>query len=701
MALIDIIMRAKDETNGVLEDGAEQMDEMDEKAKGLTSTLKGMRGPALAVTGVLTGLGIAGIKFATDLGEAQNKANEVFGTSVDVVQEFARTSARDFGISAAAANEYAGTLGLILNASGLTQQASADMSVDLVKLSADLASFGNIPIDVALEKLRAGLVGEVEPLRTVGVLLNAATVEAKAMELGLVDASGELSEAAKVQARYALIVEQTATAQGDFGRTSDSVANQMRILKAQGEDLLAVMGTELLPVAGKLLEWAINMAAAFINLPRPIRLAVIAGTALAGVLAGLVLVLPPLIAGFGALGVAVATLSGPLGILALVGALTAGVVGYNLFTNAMNEATIAAERQQEVAAAAAAATIAQQRAAVEANEAHLAGLIAERDELKEHREELVMNSRAWAENLQAQLSIEDQIRVVNGVLDTQRGQLERSEAAQLSQERAVAEAEATIREYTAATRDASIATASLSASQIRAAITNKLMDAVFAETTEEMDALQAEAEILGLRLRFVEGIADDITAQMKIWTGANEEAETQTRRTSGALGEYASDAERAARKNDELADSFKRVSASVESLKLPTLGEIVDARTGLLAGNELSPLESTIRALLGSAPSVNISADSTLAQQLDALAQEGLLIRESGSGTRGEDSRAIFSVAPGQEEALASALFGVQAPPTMTPQITINVEGSILTEQDLQSVVVGAIDSAGEAGRTS
>lgn len=194
------------------------------------------------------------VRAASDYDEAMNKASVTFGDHVDVVQEFARTSADAFGISKTAANEYSATLGVILKGSGLAEDAIADMSVDLVKLSADIASFNNLPIGVALEKIRAGLVGETEPLRTVGVLLNEAAVQQKAYALGIAEAGAKLTDAQKVQARYALILEQTTVQQGDFARTADGMANTMRRVQALLADLAVTIGTVLLPIALEVLQ---------------------------------------------------------------------------------------------------------------------------------------------------------------------------------------------------------------------------------------------------------------------------------------------------------------------------------------------------------------------------------------------------------------------------------------------------------------
>lgn len=190
---------------------------------------------------------------ASDVEEAQNKVNVVFGAGADDVTSFAENAARSAGLSKAAALDAAGGFGAMFDALGIAKDESADMSVSMVQLAGDMASFNNQDPTEMLEKLRSGLAGEVEPLRRFGVNLSAAAVESKAMEMGLAGANGEISEAAKVQARYAIILEQTALQQGDFARTSDGMANQQRIAKAEFENLAAGIGQGLLPVVTSLL----------------------------------------------------------------------------------------------------------------------------------------------------------------------------------------------------------------------------------------------------------------------------------------------------------------------------------------------------------------------------------------------------------------------------------------------------------------
>lgn len=196
------------------------------------------------------------IDSASDLEESTSKAQVVFGSFFDDIEQFASTAPQALGLANSEALEFTGTFGNLFVALGLSQQAASDLAPEIVQLGADLASFNNLEVTEALDKLRAGLVGEAEPLRALGVNLTAAATNAKALELGLAGSNGEVSEAAKVQARYALILEQTATAQGDFARTADGIANRQRTLAAEFENLRATVGEALLPAFESILDIA-------------------------------------------------------------------------------------------------------------------------------------------------------------------------------------------------------------------------------------------------------------------------------------------------------------------------------------------------------------------------------------------------------------------------------------------------------------
>jgi hypothetical protein len=276
----------------------------------------------LGLTLPIAALGVASIKAASDLEETRNKVKVVFGDMSEDVLKWSQDSARAFGLSRQQALEAAGTFGNLFTSMGLGTVPAADMSEGLVQLAADLASFNNIDPSLVLEKLRSGLVGEVEPLRTLGINLTMAATKAKAMEMGLVDANGEVTQAGLLQARYALILEQSTNAQGDFARTSDGLANSTRIMNAEWKDALATLGTNLLPIALAVVHALNRMLEAFNNMS-PFQQKAILG------FLGLVAVMGPVLVILGTLLSTISSIAGFIGLLGELG-ITIGGLGAGL-----------------------------------------------------------------------------------------------------------------------------------------------------------------------------------------------------------------------------------------------------------------------------------------------------------------------------------------------------------------------------------
>lgn len=204
-----------------------------------------------AVGAALATVAVKGVRAASDLNEEISKSNVLFGANADEVQAWSKTTATALGLSRRAALEAAGNFGAMFATLNLGDKVSAAMSQRLVGLGADLASFSNQDPSEMLDRLRAGLSGEAEPLRRFGILLSEARVKNEAYRIGLAKSGDELTEQQKVQARYSLILKDSAKAQGDFARTSTSLANAQRIAKAQLENVAASIGGVFLPVVAK------------------------------------------------------------------------------------------------------------------------------------------------------------------------------------------------------------------------------------------------------------------------------------------------------------------------------------------------------------------------------------------------------------------------------------------------------------------
>jgi len=216
--------------------------------QGLTTAAKNIAKYGAAAAGAASVIGYKLVQAGSDLEESQSKVGVVFAQNAEQVRKFAESSATNLGISEQKALEAAGTYGNLLQAFGLTRDESTKMSTSFVQLAADLASFNNTSIDDALLALRSGLSGETEPLKRFGVALNDVRLKQEALNLGLYSGKGQLDVTAKSQAAFALIIKDTALAQGDFVRTSGGAANQQKILAASFQNVAADLGTALIPM---------------------------------------------------------------------------------------------------------------------------------------------------------------------------------------------------------------------------------------------------------------------------------------------------------------------------------------------------------------------------------------------------------------------------------------------------------------------
>ena len=207
---------------------------------------------AAGVTGIISSKLISA---GSNLAESISKVQVVFGESASAVEAFAATSAESMGIAKQQALEATGTFGNLLQAFGTGQVEAMKMSVSMVQLAGDLASFNNVPVADALLAIRSGLSGEAEPLKRFGIAINDARMKEEALRMGLYKGKGILSIVAKSQAAYALIMKDSSLAQGDYARTAAGVANSQRTMQAKMADVSAELGLALQPAMQMVLKF--------------------------------------------------------------------------------------------------------------------------------------------------------------------------------------------------------------------------------------------------------------------------------------------------------------------------------------------------------------------------------------------------------------------------------------------------------------
>lgn len=212
----------------------------------LGSTLTRTLTPAILALGAAA---YKATKLASDMAETQSKVGVIFAETAKDIRDFGKAAARNIGMSEQEALDAASTFALFAKQAGKSGQELNNFSKDFVTLAADFASFYNTEPQDAIIAIGAALRGESEPIRRFNILLDEQTIKTRALKLGIIDNINQaLTPQQKVLARSAEIFAQSAVVQGDFQRTSEGLANQQRILKAELTNLTTEFGRAFMPI---------------------------------------------------------------------------------------------------------------------------------------------------------------------------------------------------------------------------------------------------------------------------------------------------------------------------------------------------------------------------------------------------------------------------------------------------------------------
>ncbi len=297
-----------------LKDVSQKLDSASGKFKKFGESAKNIGNALLPVSAVAAAAGTAAVKFASDYNESLNKVDVAFKSSAKSVEAWSKTTLDKFGIASGTALDMAALFGDMSTSMGFSTDAAAKMSMSLVGLAGDLASFKNIGIEEAETALKSIFTGETESLKNLGIVMTQTNLDAFALAEGYGKTTDKMTEAEKVQLRYAYVLDKTKNAQGDFANTSEGTANSLRTLQESTKELATTFGQELLPMITPVIQAITDMIKGFSNLPTPVkRLVVVLGLVTAAA--------APLLLGIGQLSLGISALM--TAIPALSGAFTA------------------------------------------------------------------------------------------------------------------------------------------------------------------------------------------------------------------------------------------------------------------------------------------------------------------------------------------------------------------------------------------
>ena len=187
------------------------------------------------------------VDYASDLTEVQNVVDTVFGQN-SAVDAWSKNMLNAVGLNELSAKQFAGTMGAMLDSSGVAQDKVQDMSMSITELAGDMASFYNLDAEEAFNKIRSGISGETEPLKQLGINMSVANLEAYALSQGIETAYSEMDQASQTMLRYSYLMDATSNAHGDFARTSGSYSNQLKLLKENWTAFTGELATGVLPI---------------------------------------------------------------------------------------------------------------------------------------------------------------------------------------------------------------------------------------------------------------------------------------------------------------------------------------------------------------------------------------------------------------------------------------------------------------------
>ena len=207
---------------------------------------------------ILQAMGIAGgfyavfqgikesINIASDLTEVQNVVDVTFGDFKSKIEDLAKVSIPELGMSELTVKQIGSRFQAMGVAMGISQKGMADMSTELTRLAGDMASFYNVEQKAVGEDLESIFTGQTKPLRQYGLDLTEATLQEWAMKQGMDANINSMSQMEKTMLRYQYVMANTGAAHGDFLRTQDTWANQVRILKENFRELASVIGSSFI-----------------------------------------------------------------------------------------------------------------------------------------------------------------------------------------------------------------------------------------------------------------------------------------------------------------------------------------------------------------------------------------------------------------------------------------------------------------------
>ena len=206
------------------------------------------------VTQPLLDIGKSALQAAADAQAMESSFDSVFGAQAEGARLWSQNLAESLNYSETEIRESMLSWQTLFNGMEVSGKKSAEMVTNLTERAIDMAALFDTDVNTVMEALRSTMVGNHETMRQYGVVITENTLKEAAYSKGIARRGKELTELQKVETRYALIMEQSAQAEGRRNAEADDINGKLLTMQGLQTEITKKLGEALLPILDKLLD---------------------------------------------------------------------------------------------------------------------------------------------------------------------------------------------------------------------------------------------------------------------------------------------------------------------------------------------------------------------------------------------------------------------------------------------------------------
>ena len=191
------------------------------------------------------------INAAEALEQTMKKTNVIFGESASIVEDWALSNERTFGLGSGTIQGFMNDIADITQGMGMAKESSIDLAKGATELGVQLANWNGIDAATAINDIQSAMTGSTKGLEKYGIKINDAAKEQAMLTLGLSGTYDKLDNATKAQVIYQAALEASGNAVDYWNEGNRSMGFYINEAKEQFGNITETIGGFFLPIAKK------------------------------------------------------------------------------------------------------------------------------------------------------------------------------------------------------------------------------------------------------------------------------------------------------------------------------------------------------------------------------------------------------------------------------------------------------------------